>query len=365
MSLIAKVLYNTRRYAPVAQLDRALVSGTKGRGFESLRVYQFDSTERLFYTDRLMTKDRSRPDFSGEPVGDAVHQLATDIHSHLMGELGTATDRDNAMQAAGENYPSLLFGTLAMHIAGVELKQGATAEERSAGVKEALRLITSTPSLYEQVTGARAGSGLPRGAEHFAEVERAEAEEAAKLRAEVAQRGYLSRETLNNSQRSVRLEYVTTDAITYGMRRRRNALPAGQLITIKLAPMVINWQPVKQYRQVYQVKDASGRVTGYRYEEIDYIGNRQVAPTPTLEVTSITPSELLPPKVRSLVGSSVGIGRISTGAQLVLEHGYTMQAKETVGVTDTYPHATETLRLPATLRQAYLGASTAHPLFAS
>jgi hypothetical protein len=27
------------QYAPVAQLDRALVSGTKGRGFESLRVY--------------------------------------------------------------------------------------------------------------------------------------------------------------------------------------------------------------------------------------------------------------------------------------------------------------------------------------
>ncbi len=27
-------------YSPVAQLDRALVSGTKGRGFESLRAYQ-------------------------------------------------------------------------------------------------------------------------------------------------------------------------------------------------------------------------------------------------------------------------------------------------------------------------------------
>ncbi|HET7302815.1 MAG TPA: hypothetical protein VFI74_05805 [Candidatus Saccharimonadales bacterium] len=105
-----------------------------------------------------MTKDRSRPDFSDEPVGDAVRQLATDIHNHLMGELGTATDRDNAMQTAGESYPSILFGSLAMHIAGVELKQGATAEERSEGVKEALRLIASTPSLYEQVTGVRAGS---------------------------------------------------------------------------------------------------------------------------------------------------------------------------------------------------------------
>ena len=30
-------------HAPVAQLDRALVSGTKGRGFESLRVYQAKS----------------------------------------------------------------------------------------------------------------------------------------------------------------------------------------------------------------------------------------------------------------------------------------------------------------------------------
>jgi hypothetical protein len=29
------------KYAPVAQLDRALVSGTKGRGFESLRAHQF------------------------------------------------------------------------------------------------------------------------------------------------------------------------------------------------------------------------------------------------------------------------------------------------------------------------------------
>lgn len=207
--------------------------------------------------------------------------------------------------------------------------------------------------------------GLPRGAEHFAEVERAEVEEAAKLRADIARHGYLSRDILNNSQRSVRLEYVTTDSISYGMRRKRNALPAGQLITVKLAPIVINWQPVRQYRQVYQVKDATGRVTGYRYDDSDYTGDRQVAPTPTLEVTSIAPSELLPPKVRSMVGRSVGIGRISTGAQLAFEYGYTMKAKETVGVTDTYPHATETLRLPATLRQAYLGGSTAHPLFAS
>ena len=35
----------TMLYARVAQLDRALVSGTKGRGFESLRAYQTRATE--------------------------------------------------------------------------------------------------------------------------------------------------------------------------------------------------------------------------------------------------------------------------------------------------------------------------------
>ena len=33
------MVYNILPYAPVAQLDRALVSGTKGRGFDSLRAY--------------------------------------------------------------------------------------------------------------------------------------------------------------------------------------------------------------------------------------------------------------------------------------------------------------------------------------
>ncbi len=32
--------YNKGRYAPVAQLDRALVSGTKGCRFKSCRAYQ-------------------------------------------------------------------------------------------------------------------------------------------------------------------------------------------------------------------------------------------------------------------------------------------------------------------------------------
>jgi hypothetical protein len=32
-------------YAPVAQLDRALVSGTKGRRFESYRVYHAKFTD--------------------------------------------------------------------------------------------------------------------------------------------------------------------------------------------------------------------------------------------------------------------------------------------------------------------------------
>lgn len=35
-----RYLVNCSRRARVAQLDRALVSGTKGRGFESLRAYQ-------------------------------------------------------------------------------------------------------------------------------------------------------------------------------------------------------------------------------------------------------------------------------------------------------------------------------------
>jgi hypothetical protein len=37
---LTKVLLYLER-ARVAQLDRALVSGTKGRGFESLRAYHF------------------------------------------------------------------------------------------------------------------------------------------------------------------------------------------------------------------------------------------------------------------------------------------------------------------------------------
>ena len=48
---VAEVLYifitalsylTGRLYAPVAQLDRALVCGTRGRAFESRRVYQIE-----------------------------------------------------------------------------------------------------------------------------------------------------------------------------------------------------------------------------------------------------------------------------------------------------------------------------------
>ena len=37
---ISATLNRGREHAPVAQLDRALVSGTKGRRFESYRAYQ-------------------------------------------------------------------------------------------------------------------------------------------------------------------------------------------------------------------------------------------------------------------------------------------------------------------------------------
>lgn len=38
------------QYAPVAQLDRALVSGTKGRGFKSLQAYHTDSSLAQSFT---------------------------------------------------------------------------------------------------------------------------------------------------------------------------------------------------------------------------------------------------------------------------------------------------------------------------
>ena len=61
LPLALKVLYifvianriSERLYAPVAQLDRALACGAKGRTFESCRVYQLALSKQLFVMEEL------------------------------------------------------------------------------------------------------------------------------------------------------------------------------------------------------------------------------------------------------------------------------------------------------------------------
>src|SRR5579859_5954443 len=50
-SYSSRICYNSI-YTRVAQLDRALVSGTKGRGFESLRAYQMGLDRPEFALNR-------------------------------------------------------------------------------------------------------------------------------------------------------------------------------------------------------------------------------------------------------------------------------------------------------------------------
>ncbi len=53
------ICYTNQELAPVAQLDRALDSDSKGRWFESSRAYQERSLKQLRFRDLLFLKERT------------------------------------------------------------------------------------------------------------------------------------------------------------------------------------------------------------------------------------------------------------------------------------------------------------------
>lgn len=62
------------------------------------------------------------------PISSAIHDIAASIHQDLMLELQRGTsppDVEASMTALRNSYPPLLFGELAMHVAGIELPHDA------------------------------------------------------------------------------------------------------------------------------------------------------------------------------------------------------------------------------------------------
>ena len=91
--------------APVAQLDRALVSGTKGRGFESLRAYQLFVSDMSLIAPKGCLRGSSNVlpfNFRFEKTKSSKYRfLSTDTVS--LSNISTAREAISRMKLAHHN----------------------------------------------------------------------------------------------------------------------------------------------------------------------------------------------------------------------------------------------------------------------
>jgi len=304
---------------------------------------------------------RHTPDFQqgGDqgPINDATRQIAATIHQSLMGELrgNEPAAFEDVVAEQSERYPQLLFGELAMHIAEVDLPADATAADRAKGIVEAMRRITSTPKLFEAVTGAPFSTehtsgtlaGLSR-ADRRDEKEVAAAEE---LRAAIRASGYLERSMVPD-KRPIQIHYTGTSAPK--KRLMRDDLPAvAQEVTLKAVPANDRQWDVQTYRYW------SG-VTGF----LEPIGRRTATLGGIFTLLAAESSGLRPrhaDELQRIVGQPIRLGQISTGTSLKIEYHFRREIEEVPGHEPSIERVV--WAMPITLSQAYLGSSRDLPLF--
>ena len=309
-----------------------------------------------------MTQGREGVPAHRSEVSPAIWQLAADIHAALMDDIGRpvsdAAGFDGRYAELSAGYAGALFGDLALQLADVHLPEGAPQADRSKAIIGAMRRIITTPRLLEAVTGApyspALAAGLLSAGDVLGSIDAQEAADAAAIREKVTKSGYLDRSMLTESGRVIQLEYVTQSPISYGVRRGRNATPVNSVLSIKLAPNVLNWK--------FQVQEySSKRFDGRTWQYSNPTQKRMLHPTETFRVVAITAAAHLPPRLTDLIDNDIDIGRVTTGTGLLFKHSFTQNTNVVVGYDNDINN--QKLKLPAVLQQAYVGNTHDFPLF--
>ncbi len=294
----------------------------------------------------------------GNPVSRAVFELATDIHSCMLRDLGRPIDEIEGtfdLEAHRQRYPFILFGELAMSLADVKLPDNATAPDRARGIIEALHRISITPSLLVSVTNAPFSSELTSKlavkAPEDDESAALEAKDAGILRAAIRKSGFLEKSMVPNG-RAIKLKYQV-DPDVKPSRIGRTKPVAGSTITLKLAPAdEMVWKITK--------------FSGYNQYEGAYfgkkLGEREFRFGDIFTLIAAVSSERVPSKLSKLIGENVQIGRVSSSTKLSLNYGFSRYTKESPG-REHEEVSCFSVTLPAQLQQAYLGDSFDFPLF--
>jgi hypothetical protein len=306
----------------------------------------------------MSTGDRSGFDPS---VDRAIYASGLDFHEALLRDLG-ATDRDVSLDERfaeqKERYPFVLFGELAMHVAGVTLPAEASTVDRARGITEALRIIHSNPTLFEKITGApftwNADSQQAVSGASSREV--AVSEEAVAgfvgVQKKVAEKGFFTRGMLKEFKEmpTIQARYtIAPQFIKKGFRGKNSYTIPQSIINVKLAPTTVSWS-IKRYEHW----DSFDGYSGYKdTRELKYDAYELVAVT---SVTGEVPSEF-----KYLLGETVDLGKVSSGGPLRILHHFMHPTKEVSGHEGRISKST--FVLPGTLDQLWIGSSKDHPLF--
>lgn len=292
----------------------------------------------------------------GGPVESAIDHLARTVHDELVRDvLGADPDLDPG--AYQRLYPPILFGELAMHLAGITLPPSATPADRARAVVQALRTIGETPDLLESITRAPFTGEVAASYKALqpsrAARRRPTKEQAAinELRRKIAAQGFLDHATVPPGQ-SIRLEYTGSAALRGAGLRRRGGGGPDHTLTLMLMAYTDNrlsWT-VEQYDE-WDILDGFVRRTG----------TRKVPLSEVFKVLWANSSHALPRKVERLVDQVVRIGRVAAGVPLRLTYDFRHDQREVSGYESTI--TSKTLALPMVLRQAYAGNDQTAPLF--
>jgi len=298
--------------------------------------------------------DPNTPD--NMPISEAVQQLAIGIHNDIIAGLHDADqlagpDFDQQPDRYREAYPSLLFGNLALSIAGIELPENATTIERSKGIVEALRRITTTPALFEKVTNVpfsnEQAATLAPGLAEAQPADQEELELVESIRQQVNKNGYLDREMLPTG-RLLQLHYATPAHTKKGVFGKKDV--QASTTGLKLAATADRGFEVA----LYQSRDSNG----YYHKKL---GTRRHPLPSTFRLVAVDHSEGPLKRLDRLIGETVRIGNVSTGSPLQLEAYFKHVINEVEGYE--VPHTSYTETTNAKLQQAYLGNSLKYPLF--
>jgi hypothetical protein len=265
-----------------------------------------------------------------EPISDFVRQLG---------------------ETHGEQYQHRLFAELALHLANVKLPENPTQAGRKQGVLKALHRMIADPALLEPPAAAPASAHssdpiMPQRTRRSRPAWRdpQDAKTIGNLQKRVARVGFLDIDMIPKN-RVLQLHYAPVP-------RKSGSLPStpAHPLSMILTPTIAYWT-VKQY------DDWSER-SGY----IEYLQNRTITKR-LFNVIGVDSVAGAPEEVENLIGEAVSIGRVSVGNEFSLDYDFSAAEKEVADHAQDVSF--QTLRLDATLHQAYLGYTLDYPIFGS